>query len=157
MKTFFLTIAFLVSTCLMASTMDLKGGATRFEGGEWGLNASPAIAYTIYTSDAGAIRGVDLGVASDLAIVKNGDFAYNVFVGPEGKVVFPYSYVKWALGWNYSRANGVNCNDLAVRYGVGLFYPVDGAKVGVDFTAEKLISGSKIWIMSIGPVVSFDL
>ena len=158
MRNVFLALAFLVSASLFASSMDVKGGFVRFEGGENGLNVAPTLNYTLYTAEEGVIRGVDLGMGAEFAMAKPaGDFAYNLYVGPQGKVFLPYSYIKMGFGYNYSRIANVNCNDLAVMGGIGFFYPVDGAKIGLDLTATQIITGTKSYMISVGPMVSFDL
>ena len=158
MRNVFLTIAFLVSTCLMASTMDVKGGLTRFEGGEYGLNASPTLNYTLYTSTDGVVRGVDLGIGAEFAMAKPAnDFSYALYIGPQAKVVLPYSYVKLGFGYDYTRVASINANDLGVMGGLGVFYPVDGAKIGIDMTVIQAVTGAKVYSLSVGPMVSFNL
>ena len=158
MRKLFLTIAFLVSTCLMASTMDVKGGLTRFEGGEYGLNASPTVNYTLYTSETGVVRGVDLGIGAEFAMAKPaGEFSYALYIGPQAKVSTPYSYVKMGFGYDYTRVAKLNYNDLAIMGGLGVFYPVNNAKIGIDLTAIQSVTGAKLSSISVGPMVSFDL
>lgn len=158
MKKVFLVMAFLVSTCLMASSMDVKGGLTHFESGDNGLNVAPTLNYTLYTSDKGVVRGFDIGMGAEFSMAKPADeFSYNLYVGPQGKVFLPYSYLKVGFGYNYSRIASVNANDMAVMGGLGLFYPVEGAKVGVDLTATQLLTGSKAWMVSVGPMFTVGL
>ncbi|MFH1223484.1 MAG: hypothetical protein V1647_03975 [Pseudomonadota bacterium] len=165
MKKLFLVAAVaLLATSVFASEMkmDAKLGYAKVKGGASGFNVSPAMYYSLYQGD-GFVKDFSLGMNLDFLMARAaGVWGYSMFLGPEGRLEMPYSYFKLAFGYDYYRAAGVNSNLFAVKFGAGFLYPVaDATKLGLDvsfaYTLNSGNVGQKLWMLSVGPVVSFDL
>jgi hypothetical protein len=70
----------------------------------------------------------------------------------------PFSYFKFALGYQGSYADA-NSNQLGMKVRLGGLYPIEeGMKVGLDFTFGYTLTGdNKVWMISVGPAFSMDL
>ncbi|MEI6093681.1 MAG: hypothetical protein WCQ47_08420 [bacterium] len=165
MKKLFLVAAVaLLATPLFASDMkmDAKLGYARVKGGANGFNIGPSMYYSLYQSD-GFVKDLSVGGALDVMMAKQtGVWSYNVYIGPDARLAMPYSYFKLGFGYNYNRVVGVNSNLFGVKFGLGGLYPIaEGMKLGLDFSFFYAFNqgnlGEKIWVMSVGPVLSFDL
>ena len=161
MKKLFLVAAVaLLATPLFASDMkfDAKLGYAKMQGGASGFVVGPAMYYSLYQSD-GFVKDFGLGLGLDFTMAKlAGSWVYNMLIGPEARVEMPYSYAKLGFGYNYSKSLGVASNALGMKFGVGFLYPIaDATKLGLDFTFGYVLTGTRAWMINVGPVVSFDL
>ncbi len=165
MKKLFLVAAVaLLATPLFASDMkmDAKIGYARVRGGANGFDIGPSMYYSLYQSD-GFIKDLGLGGALDYTYAKSNGVAFNsVYIGPDARLEMPYSYFKLGFGYDYGRAAGLNNNFFGVKFGAAGFYPIaEGMKLGLDFSFfmgfNSANFGQKPWVLSIGPVLTFDL
>ena len=165
MKKLFLVAAVaLLATSVFASDMsfDAKVGYARVKEGFNGFNVGPSMYYSLYQSD-GFVKNLAVGGAFDYMMARTaGVWMYNVYIGPDAKLEMPYSYFKLGFGYDYDRIAGVNNNLFGVKFGVAGMYPIaEGMKLGVDFSFFYAFNqanlGERIWTMSIGPVLTFDL
>jgi len=165
MKKLFLVAAVaLLATSVFASDMkfDAKVGYAKIQNGGSGFVVGPGMYYSLYQGD-GFVKDFSLGMGLDFTMAKfAGAWGYNMFFGPEGRLEMPYSYAKLGFGYDYFRNAGVNSNMLAMKVGVGFLYPIaDATKLGLDFTFGYTLTqgnvGSRMWMINVGPVVSFDL
>ncbi len=163
-KIFLAALVALLATPLFASDMKFDGkfGYARSQGGGNGFVVGPAMYYSLYT-DTGFIKDFSVGLGLDFTMVKNaGVWGYNMLFTPEARLEMPYSYAKLGFGYDYFRIAGVNNNMFGMKFGVGaLFEVAEGTKLGLDFTLVYTLTkgnlADRLWMINIGPVVSFDL
>jgi hypothetical protein len=143
-------------------TFDGKFGYARSQGGGNGFVLGPAMYYSVY-NDTGFVKNLGVGLGLDYAMVKNtGVWGYNLFLSPEARLEMPYSYFKLGFGYDYFRVAGINNNLFGMKIGVGaLFTVAEGVKMGLDFTFDYAFNQGnltdKLWMINVGPMVSFDL
>jgi hypothetical protein len=161
MKKLFLVAAVaLLATPLFASDMkmDAKVGYARMQGGVNGFDVNPGVFYSLYTND-GFIKDLSLGGDLDFMMGKlAGVWVYNIFIGPMARMEMPYSYFKLGFGYAFNRAAGLNTNLFGTKFNLGGLYPIaEGMKLGLDFGFFYAFNQGQPWVMTIGPVLSFDL
>ena len=165
-KIFLVAVVALLATPLFASDMKFDGklGYARVKDGGNGFVIGPAMYYSLYT-DNGFVKDLSVGLGLDMTMAKfstASTWGYNFLFTPEARLELPYSYVKLGFGYDYFRIAGVNNNLFAMKFGVGaLFTVAEGTKLGLDFTLDYMLTqgnlGERLWIINVGPVVSFDL
>ena len=161
MKKFFLVaVVALLATPLFAGDMkmDAKLGYARGTGSANGFNVNPGLFYSLYASED-FIKDLSVGLDLDFAMLKAvGVWSYNVGIAPMAKLLMPYSYFKLGFGYTYARAAGNAVNLFGIKFNVAGLYPIaDGIDLGLDFGMMYAFNQGKPWILSVGPVLSFDL
>ena len=164
-KILLVTVVALLATPLFASEMKFDGklGYARMKGGVNGVVIGPAVYYSLYSDEAGFMKDFSVGLGLDYTIGKvNGILVNNMLFTPEARLEMPYSYAKLGFGYDYYRAAGVNNNLFAMKFAVGGLYSIaEGTKLGLDFTFAYALTkgnlGERVWMINVGPVVSFDL
>ena len=171
-KIFLVAVVALLATPLFASEMKFDGklGYARVKDGGNGFVVGPAMYYSLY-NDTGFIKDLSVGLGLDVTMAKfSGTFdgssvsawGYNFLFTPEARLEMPYSYFKLGFGYDYFRIVGVNNNMFAMKFAVGGLYPIaEGTRLGLDFTFDYMLTkgnlSERIWIINVGPVLSFDL
>jgi len=160
MKKFFVVAALAVlATPLFASEMkfDAKLGYARLESGANGFVVGPAFYYSVYQND-GFVKDISVGLGLDFTMAKSGSWCYNMLVGPEARLEMPYSYFKLGFGYDYAKDGSTTNNALGMKFGLGGLYAIsEGMKMGLDFTFGYILTGTRSWMINVGPVFSYDL
>jgi hypothetical protein len=160
-KLFLVAVVALLATPLFASDMqmDAKLGYARGNGSANGFNVNPGLYfYSLYSSED-FVKDLSLGVDFDFAMLKaNNVWTYNIGIAPMLKMAMPYSYFKLGFGYTYARSQGNSDNLFGIKFNVAGLYPIaDGMNLGLDFGMMYAFNQGRPWVLSIGPVLSFDL
>jgi len=160
-KLFLVAVVALLATPLFASDMqmDAKLGYARGNGSQNGFNVNPGLYfYSLYSSED-FVKDLSIGADFDFAMLKQvGVWTYNIGIAPMLKMAMPYSYFKLGFGYTFNRAAGLNTNLFGIKFNVAGLYPIaDGMSLGLDFGMMYAFNNGRPWILSVGPVLSFDL
>jgi hypothetical protein len=165
-KLFLVAVVALLATPLFASDMqmDAKLGYARGNGSANGFNVNPGLYfYSLYSSED-FVKDLSIGADFDFAMLKGTDalgasaWTYNIGIAPMLKMAMPYSYFKLGFGYTFSKTPDDNLNLFGIKFNVAGLYPIaDGMNLGLDFGMMYAFNSGRPWVLSVGPVLSFDL